>query len=81
LVELDADPKLSRARHDSGTSLTTDFEGSKPSRSNSGVMDVNVDVEKGESVKAQTELKLSMSTEQAVLQEYVRSSKVIGNGW
>lgn len=44
-------------------------------------MDVNVDVEKGESVKAQTELKLSMSTEQAVLQEYVRSSKVIGNGW
>lgn len=44
-------------------------------------MDVDIDVEKGESVKAQTELRLSLGTEQAVLKEYVRNSNVIGNGW
>ena len=51
-------------------------------------MDVNVygrdrerDVEKGRLDKLQTEIKLSIKTEQAVLREYVRSSNVIGDGW
>lgn len=39
------------------------------------------DIEKGESVKVETEIRLGVSTEQAVLNEYVRSKNVIGNGW
>jgi hypothetical protein len=86
LVELPSNPQYNKQRHDSGTSLTSGVDSSKPSRSNSGVMDgVNVygdpDVEKGESVKDQTEIRLGMSTEQTVLNEYVRNKNVIGSGW
>jgi hypothetical protein len=88
LVELEAaSPSISKRRHDSGTSLMSGVPSSKPSRTNSGVMDFmefleeGGDVEKGESVRVQTEIKLSMRTEESVLREYVRKENVIGRRW
>ncbi|KAH8784840.1 hypothetical protein F5882DRAFT_124422 [Hyaloscypha sp. PMI_1271] len=89
LVELEVNPSFSKRQHDSGTSLTSGVPSSKPSRSNSGVMDFrefleedgDEDVEKGESVRVQTEVKLSVGTEESVLRDYVRKKNVIGRRW
>jgi hypothetical protein len=43
--------------------------------------DCDEDVEKGESVKVQTEVKLSVGTEESVLRDYVRKKNVIGRRW
>jgi hypothetical protein len=78
-------------RHDSGTSLTTSGgESSKPSRSNSevlegevcfygeGARDVERDLEKG---RVKTEYKLSIGQEDRGLSQYIGRDNVIGKGW
>jgi len=95
LVELPTEPQFNKSLHDNSTEPSFTSGGdrssmpcsSAPSRSNSDAADINLhdndDVEKGGSVRVQTEIRISMDREQPVIREYVRTapSNVIGNGW
>jgi len=75
LVELQTEPQFKKSLHDDSTEPSFTSGGDKssmpcstaPSRSNSNVADINIhdddDVEKGESVRMQTEIRISLDRE------------------
>jgi hypothetical protein len=87
LVELRTEPQFRKSLHDDSTdpSFTTGGKSSMPSsaapsRSNSDVVEINFDLEKGVAVQGQTGVGVSNNTEQAVLREYVQTPNVLESG-